>query len=85
MIVLSFIDKKCEDSNYLSKIDEKVSSDARSVLNDIRFLVKSCVDLEENAILNDLRKILEDKLRGSDCYADYSTETMLSIIKKRIR
>lgn len=85
MIVLSFIDKKCESADYIDKIDGKLSEEARSVLNKIRFRVKSCVDTTESAILTDLKRIYEDKLRGSDCYADYPKEKILSIIKKLIR
>ena len=85
MVVNSYIDKKCENSDYLLVIDKALAQKANSQLDEIRFKIKSCVDAEQTAILSDLRKILEDKLRGSDCYEKYSLDSILNIIKKQVR
>lgn len=86
MISISFIDKRCKDNEDLIKrMDSKIADEAKKLLDFIRFRVKNCNTSTEIALISDYRRILEDKLRGSDCYEEYSTSSIINIIKKLIR
>jgi transposase-like protein len=85
MLVLSFIKNTCDNASTFSILNAKISKYAGSLLNHIRFRTKDCTDTYNSNVLLDLKRILEDKLRGSDCYEQYDTKQIIQLIKKLSR
>lgn len=76
-----FTDK--ESCDLISKIDKKLSEEGKSIYERYAFGIKDCGNNIE--ILSDLRSILLEKRKGSDCFKDISEQTIISIINKYLR